>query len=126
MRYKYLRAVQENGPDYFLIYEGVRVFGAAPIARCDKEEEAKRIVGALNGEGHKREEQNEVDYIGCRIAARLTDALNSKVPVPYANLETWVYEECERIGKEQRIGDWIELPNGTTYTLTFKPTRGRS
>jgi len=123
MTYKYLRAVQENGPDYFLIYEGVKVFGASPIARCDKEEEAKRIVGALNEVGHKREEQNDVDYIGCRIAARLTDSLNSKVPVPYRDLQQWVYDEIEQIEKEHRLGDWIELPNGTTYTLTFKPQR---
>lgn len=50
MRYKYLRAVQENGPDYFLIYEGVKVFGATPIARCEKEADAKLIVDALNVE----------------------------------------------------------------------------
>lgn len=48
MRYKYLRAFQENGPDYFLIYEGVKVFKATPIARCEKEEHAVRIVNALN------------------------------------------------------------------------------
>ncbi len=121
MKYKYLTAVQENGPNYYLIYEGVKVFGAVPIARCEKEEEAKRIVGALNGTGHKGKEQNEVDYIGCRIAARITDALNPVLPVPYRAIEKVVYEECAQIGKEHRIGDWIELPNGTTYTLTFKP-----
>lgn len=62
--------------------------------------------------------------IGCRIAARLTDSLNSKVPVPYPQLQRWIYEELEEIGHEQALGDWIEMPNGTTYTLTFKPKKG--
>lgn len=123
MRYVYQRIVQAPKEDQFYVYEERRPSGA-PIARCDKEEDATRIVGALNGTGHKRAEQNEVDYIGCRIASRLTNYLNDRAPVPYRDLEEWVYTECDRIGREQRLGDWIELPNGTTYTLTFKPTKG--
>ena len=119
--YKYVLAVQDNGPNYWLIYRGRITWKQAPIARCESEEEAKFITGQLNGEGHKRTEQNEVDYIGCRIAQRLTYALNDKIPVPYKELETWIYGELEQVEKEHRIGDWIELPNGTTYTLTYKP-----
>lgn len=66
----------------------------------------------------------DTDRIGCRIAARLTDSLNSKVAVPYLLLQRWIYEELEELGQEQELGDWIELPNGTTYTLTFKPKKG--
>jgi hypothetical protein len=48
MKYKMLRAFQNNGPCYWLIFEGVKVFGANPIASCDREEDAKKIVDALN------------------------------------------------------------------------------
>jgi len=26
------------------------------------------------------------------------------------------------LAQEQRIGDWLELPDGTTYRLVFKPS----
>ena len=118
-RYKVIQAVQDNGPNFFLIFEGVKVFGAIPIARCETQEQADALVAKLND----RPEQNEVDYIGCRIAQRLTSALAGRVSIPHADLEKLIYEEFTRVGKEHRTGDWIELPNGTCYTLTYKPVQ---
>ena len=43
-----VRAFQNNGPDYWLIYAGTRTFGADPIAQCDNFENARLIVDALN------------------------------------------------------------------------------
>ena len=48
MQYKVIQAVQENGPNYWLIFKGVKVFGATPIARCDHEADARLIVELLN------------------------------------------------------------------------------
>lgn len=47
-RYKAVRAFQNNGPDYWLIFCGTKTFGADPIARCDNVEDAHLIVNALN------------------------------------------------------------------------------
>ena len=46
--YKVVRAFQNNGPDYWLIYQGVKTFGADPVATCNNEEDARKIVKALN------------------------------------------------------------------------------
>ena len=48
MEYKIIQAVQENGPNYWLIYRGVKVFGAEPIARCTDHGDAQIILEALN------------------------------------------------------------------------------
>ncbi len=53
-QYKYLRAFQNNGPDYWLIYKGKAVFGANPVARYETEDEARLAVAVLNG--HVKEE----------------------------------------------------------------------
>ena len=45
---KAVRAFQNNGPDYWIIYEGKQTFGADPVARCDSEERAALIVQAVN------------------------------------------------------------------------------
>lgn len=46
--YKYLRAFQNNGPDYWLIYKGKSVYGAAPVARYETEDEARLATALLN------------------------------------------------------------------------------
>lgn len=61
--------------------------------------------------------------IGTRIAAKITDNLAGKVGSDYAAIERIVYETCLEIARNSYSGDWIELPNGATYTLTFKPGR---
>jgi hypothetical protein len=48
MRVKAIRCFQNNGPDYWNIYDGVKVFGVNPIATCETEEQAKEIVRAIN------------------------------------------------------------------------------
>ena len=45
---KAVRAFQNNGPDYWVIYEGKKTFGADPIAHCDNEANAALIVKAVN------------------------------------------------------------------------------
>ncbi len=47
-QYKTIRAFQNNGPDYWLIYRGVRTFGADPICSCNTEADARLIVESLN------------------------------------------------------------------------------
>ena len=32
-----------------------------------------------------------------------------------------VYGECLEIARNATVGDWVEMPNGATYTLTCKP-----
>ena len=58
--------------------------------------------------------------VGTRIAQHLTAALCG-LGVPERTISEIVYRECSRIADEATTGDWIEMPNGTTYTLTFKP-----
>jgi hypothetical protein len=48
IHYRYVRALQNNGPNYFLVFRGAKTFGAVPVCSCDYEEEAERIVNALN------------------------------------------------------------------------------
>jgi len=52
--YKLIQACQNNGPNYWLIFRGAKVFGADPIARCDREEEGQLIVDALNAQERAR------------------------------------------------------------------------
>lgn len=37
----------------------------------------------------------------------------------YDALATVVYDELLEIAHEQISGDWLEMPNGDTYTKTF-------
>ena len=64
---------------------------------------------------------------GLRLASLLTAELKAsgivKDSVSFNELELVVYEELTRIGREQLVGDWLEMPDGTTYTLTTKPGR---
>jgi len=46
--WRVVRAFQDNGPDYWLIFEGNKTFGADPIARCDQQERAEQIVREHN------------------------------------------------------------------------------
>lgn len=55
------------------------------------------------------------DAIGCRIAQRLVSALTGN-GIDYQKLVDIVYNELRDVAKEQRQGDWIEMPNGECYT----------
>lgn len=71
----------------------------------------------------------EESPIGLRLAALITYALASskllKAKVGFEEIEAVVYKECERIANEQQVGDWLEMPDGTSYNLIFKPERGK-
>ena len=60
---------------------------------------------------------------GQRLAQRLTSALTNN-GIPDARLVELIYGELSAIAKEQFEGDWLECPDGTTYTLTFTPKGG--
>lgn len=59
-----------------------------------------------------------MNNIGCRIAQRLTSALTG-LGISYDQLAKIVYSEMLAIAHEQVNGDWLEMPNGDTYTKTF-------
>lgn len=63
--------------------------------------------------------------VGVMLGQRITYALAGKVHADYQTLADLVYGELLRIAREHEPGDWIELPNGTTYTMTFKPEESR-
>jgi len=56
--------------------------------------------------------------VGCAISQRLTAALTGN-GIPYEKLSKIIYGEMLDIALELRIGDWIEMPNGDTFTKTF-------
>lgn len=60
--------------------------------------------------------------IGTRIGQQLTAALTGH-GIPHDQLSEIIYKELDAIATFHKPGDWIEMPDGTTYTLTFKPSR---
>ena len=62
------------------------------------------------------------EHIGCMIAQQITSALSGRCGLTYKELSDIVYGECMAIANYHRVGDWLEMPNGTTYTCTFRPT----
>ena len=60
------------------------------------------------------------DNLGCTIAQRITGALTGH-GIPYQELADIVYGEFRAIAREQKDGDWLEFPNGDTYTKTYTP-----
>lgn len=64
--------------------------------------------------------------VGCILAQRLTSALSARPKYDYASIRDIVYGELSAIASEQRKGDWLEFPNGTTYEMTFTPHKSES
>lgn len=69
---------------------------------------------------------------GCVISRRITGVVCDlisrkskldKIPT-YNDVKDVVYGEMLNIVHEQEKGDWIEMPNGATYTMVFKPNEG--
>lgn len=60
--------------------------------------------------------------IGYTLAQRLTAALCLN-GIPYQQLVDIIYSELSDIGNELELGDWLQLPNGTTFTCTYKPNK---
>jgi hypothetical protein len=65
--------------------------------------------------------------IGCMISQRITSALTNHFIKSdnhsYKTLSDIVYGEISDIANEQKIGDWIETANGSTYRLESKPNK---
>lgn len=57
---------------------------------------------------------------GCILGQRLVAALSGH-GIDYDTLASIVYGELRTIEREQRKGDWIELPTGSTYSLEWQP-----
>lgn len=58
--------------------------------------------------------------IGCAVAQRLTYALCGK-GIPYDELSKIVYGELLAISRELEPGDWLELPDGSSWTKDGRP-----
>lgn len=58
--------------------------------------------------------------IGCCIGQRLFYAFTGN-GLTAQQIEDILYPELRAIAAELETGDWIELPDGTTATITFKP-----
>ena len=57
---------------------------------------------------------------GLRIANIVTDSLLGK-GLSYDVVSKIVYGICSDISEASEIDDWLEFPDGTTATITFKP-----
>jgi hypothetical protein len=66
---------------------------------------------------------------GVRLASRITDALvASTLLAPgfaFNDVAHVIYGECLAIARDQKIGDWLEMPNGTTYVMVFRTYRSQ-
>ena len=68
--------------------------------------------------------ENKMDKnTGCRIAQRITASLCGQAFRDYEVISKLVYSECMAIAEDQENGDWIEMPNGDTYTKSFTVKR---
>ena len=61
------------------------------------------------------------DNIGVMIAQKLTAIIMIKTGITYGEASKIVYDEFNTMADECQLGDWISLPDGTTYTCTYKP-----
>lgn len=66
--------------------------------------------------------KNSNNNIGCMIAQRITNALTGN-GIDYQVIADIIYKECIDIAREQNTGDWLEMPNGDTYTKTYTVIR---
>ena len=59
--------------------------------------------------------------MGCVIAQRLTNSLLGLLGfgISYEDIARMVYKEMLEISLELEDGDWLEMPNGDTFTKTF-------
>ena len=76
-----------------------------------------QLIGGREMETVERHQK----HIGCLIAQQLTSALAGKCGLTYTELSDIIYGEFHALAAFHRKGDWLELPNGTTYTCTFRP-----
>jgi len=67
-------------------------------------------------------EPKPASNIGVMLAQRLTSALMGVNTNDYKARSEAIYGELEAIASELHEGDWVSFPDGTTFTMTFKPT----
>lgn len=61
-------------------------------------------------------------YFGTMIAQALTSRLIQAFPqLTYKEVADVVYKTMQDISDFSEIGDWISMPDATTFTCTFKP-----
>ena len=70
------------------------------------------------------EPKPEGNNIGVTLAQRLTSALTDVNTADYKTRSEAIYSELSAIASELHEGDWISFPDGTTFTMTFKPKAG--
>jgi hypothetical protein len=66
--------------------------------------------------------QNYPEHTGLPLARLLTEKMLGK-GLPYNLVSEAVYSVIQEIANEQTVGDWITGPDGSTWTLTFKPKK---
>lgn len=67
----------------------------------------------------KRKVSEKRQCIGLMLAQRLTASLTG-YGIPYNDLAYHIYGELNNIGKELSKGDWLQFPNGTSFTMDYK------
>ena len=69
---------------------------------------------------------NNQTKIGTCLATHLSNCImdsnktNRLDLTQYSTRSQVIGNALEKLSADQQIGDWIQLPDGTTYTLTFK------
>ena len=64
----------------------------------------------------------EKENYGTLIAQTLTSRLIQAFPqLTYKEVSEVVYKSMQDISDFSEIGDWISMPDATTFTCTFKP-----
>lgn len=61
------------------------------------------------------------DGIGIILAQRLTGMLTGAPDTTRETISAIVYGELMNVARMLEHADWVELPDGTTLTVSFKP-----
>jgi hypothetical protein len=61
--------------------------------------------------------------IGTRLGTLVTFTLAGLPDTYVPTIEKRLYPALLQLAENTQLGDWIELPDGTTFVCTFKPER---
>lgn len=84
-----------------------------------KTKEGQQMANEADGEPFGQEVV--LQRTGFMLARVLTCNLSARLNLPYEDMEKIVCQIVQDIADDQVVGDWLETPNETTYTMTFKP-----
>lgn len=59
--------------------------------------------------------------IGIILAQRLTGMLTGAPDTTHETMSSIVYGELMNVARMLEHADWVELPDGTTLTVSYKP-----